>query len=118
MISEGDDFVRIQYEDSQGRTIIDKVEGDAVYPEIDAITIPDYFFILNKSRIYRFYGFGEEGTSGGGRPVFSDQIMNQIMKLPGFTSGDAQGFPLRVSPSIEYLLLFDEDGGYQLIRKL
>ena len=116
IISEGENFRRIQYDTGNDTEIIELIEGDLFYPELDVIQAPEYFFILRTPVIYRFNGFSSEGYVY--EPSGANFITRTIMKLPGFEAADRGTAGFKAAPSLDYSLKFDSDEKIKLIRQI
>ena len=115
IISEGSGYLRVQYRSTDGINMVDKIDGGRVYPMLDIIIPPDYFFILDKGGLYRFYGFSSEagtGNASGQEGLFS----KLLLRLPGFRYISGSTDPLIFSPSIDYTMIFGSDGKPETIR--
>ncbi|HAK45939.1 MAG TPA: hypothetical protein DCO79_08495 [Spirochaeta sp.] len=117
IISEGDDYVKVQYETPEGVTGLDKISGLEVYPELDIITLPDYFFLLSSNRVYRFYGFSDLPGDEAEASIRYGFIIKNVLRLPGIEFESASD-PLNFAPSIDYSFSFDEDGNVENIKSI
>lgn len=116
IISEGEGFRRVTYSTAGGTDETIKIEGPVLYPEISVYRVPEYFFILRSSDIYRFCGFS--GNAADETCPGNSGFLSLLMNLPGFYKTEGLSEGLNVSPSINYELEFGADKKIKLIRRI
>jgi hypothetical protein len=117
MLSESEDDVRIQYENTSGSRSIEVISGRSVSPVVEKIDFPDYFFIVREYSLIKFHGFrgdmwSEDSSSDTG------VVLNILLKLPGFSHGIAEAGSFRLYPSVDYSLSLNDDGLPVVLRLL
>ncbi len=118
IISEGENFIRIQHETAGGVREIELIEGKTAFTRLNMISLPEYYFILRSGVVYNFQGFENTATASGSVP--GGIIMKWLLKLPGFeyfsprvAPSDTEG---SLAPSVDYSLIFNSDKYPEIIR--
>ncbi|MDC7228116.1 MAG: hypothetical protein PQJ61_15235 [Spirochaetales bacterium] len=117
IISEGEGFRTIQYEMGKGEQGFERLTGNGIYSRLDIVSLPDYFFILGHDRIYNFLGFSQISTVDDN--VFENYsfVIRLLSRLPGVRF-ESHEEPLRISPSVEYSISFDNEVLPELIKHI
>lgn len=118
VLSEGDDYIRIQYKTPGGAAELADAAEQSAYPVLTVIHLPDYFFLAKSGEIYSFRGFSarDESASLAGTGLKS-RILDVVTGLPG-TAVENSGGRLVLSPSVKYRLLFNQSGRPELVRNM
>ena len=113
-LSTGKDFVRIQYTVPGEEPDIVLVQGKEIYPSLQFIEVPDYFFLAGSKKAYRFNGFSDSPSGNTIEDVGT--IMSILHKLPGFSYYPNAMEQIEFSPSLENKIVINFLYEPELIR--
>lgn len=115
MLSEGEDALRIQYENCSGERSVELIPGRKILPVVEKLEFPDYFFIVSEDSLIKFHGFtGDTHPENGG--FEAGILIKLLLRLPGFSHGAAPAESFRPYPSVDYSLSMSAEGRPIIVR--